>query len=242
MFISILILIFLGGSYYLNKHQSSFSGAHGTLIRDSELPVPPRISYNVSSQRKAFIKDFFTNCNLSGEKRKLLEACDFSNKDVRDFAIRIAGNSPGTYNLGQICDLFDQCFANWKYVNDPKGEDYIAAASETLINNYTGDCDDFAVLVCSSILAVGGEARISYAYKGKKGHAFTEVNLGTTPQEIVTEYLSTRYNLKVVQGKKDKAGNWWINLDWFSGFPGGPYFNYTKGQRFYIIQNYCENL
>lgn len=240
VFVSLLLLILLGGSYWINKRKGIVQPTGGRMIRDTELPVPPRISFNVSKQRQVFIRDLFKGCNLSGDKKILIESCDFSSPEVRDFAIRVAGNSPGTFNLGQICDIFDHCFTNWKYVNDPKGENYVAKASETLVNQFTGDCDDFAVMLCSSLLSIGGEARISYAYKGRKGHAFTEINLGNTPQEIITEYLSKRYKLKQVQGKKDKSGNWWINLDWFAGYPGGPYFKYTSGQRFYILQNYCE--
>jgi len=242
IFISFLVVILLGGSFFITKNQTEFAPSSGTLIRDNELPVPPRISFNVSAQRKSYIKDIFKGCNLGGDKQQLVEACDFSSTEVRDFAIRVAGNSPGTFNLGQICDIFDQCFTNWKYVNDPKGENYISKASQTLLNAYSGDCDDFAVLLCSSILSVGGEARISYAYKGRKGHAFTEVNLGNTPQEIITNYLSARYKLKLVNGKRDKSGNWWLNLDWFGGYPGGAYFKYSNGQRFYILQNYCETI
>ncbi len=240
VFISVLVLILLGGSFYITKNRTQFLPSSGTLIRDNELPIPPRISFNVSKQRQTFIKDFFKGCNLSGDKKQLIDACNFSSPEVRDFAIRVAGNSPGTYNLGQVCDMFDQCFTNWKYVNDPKGENYVAKASETIINNFTGDCDDFAVIICSSLMAIGGEARISYAYKGKKGHAFSEVNLGNTPQEIITTYLSKRYKLKMVNGKRDKSGNWWLNLDWFAGYPGGLYFKYAHGQRFYVLQNYCE--
>ncbi len=242
IFVSVLFLLLLGGSFYISRNQSNSFPPAGKLIRDNELPIPPRISFNVSKQRQVFIKDLFKGCNLSGDKKKLIEACNFSSPEVRDYAIRVAGNSPGTLNLGQLCDMFDQAFTKWNYVNDPKGENYVASASETLSNNFTGDCDDFAVLVCSSILAIGGEARISYAYKGKKGHAFTEVNLGNTPQEIVTEYLTKRYKLKTVNGKRDKSGNWWLNLDWFAAYPGGPYFKYSHGQRFYILQNYCETI
>ena len=242
VFISILILILLSGSFYINKNQNKFLPSSGTLIKDTDLPAPPRISFNISAQRQTFIKDIFKGCNLSGDKKRLIDACDFSSIEIRDYSIRVAGNSPGTFNLGQICDIFDHSFTNWKYVNDPKGENYVALASETLANNFTGDCDDFAVLVCSSIMAIGGEARISYAYKGKKGHAFTEVNLGTTPQEIVTDYLFKRYKIKTLNGKRDKSNNWWLNMDWFGGLPGGPYFKYSEGQRFYILQNYCETI
>ncbi len=242
VFTSILVLILLGGSFYINNNQSNYLPSTSILIKDSDLPVPPRISYNVSRQRQTFIKDLFKDCNLSGDKKKLVEACNFSSPEVRDFAIRMAGNSPGTFNLGQVCDMFDNCFTNWKYVNDPKGENYVAKASETIANNFSGDCDDFAVIVCSSVMSIGGEARISYAYKGKKGHAFTEINLGNTPQEIVTDYLVKRYKLKTVNGKRDKSGNWWLNMDWFAGYPGGDYFKYSYGQRFYVLQNYCEEI
>jgi hypothetical protein len=64
--------------------------------------------------------------------------------------------------------------------------------------------------------------------------------LGNTPQEIVTDYLIKRYKLKTVNGKRDKSGNWWLNMDWFGGYPGGNYFKYSHGQRFYVLQNYCE--
>jgi len=136
VFTSILVLILLGGSFYINNNQSNYLPSTSILIKDSDLPVPPRISYNVSRQRQTFIKDLFKDCNLSGDKKKLLKTCNFSSPEVRDFAIRMAGNSPGTFNLGQVCDMFDNCFTNWKYVNDPKGENYVAKASETIANNF----------------------------------------------------------------------------------------------------------
>ncbi len=205
----------------------------------------PEIDYRVSKHQKKLFKEMFKDCNKS--KRKLVKACDYKNQKLRNFAVQIAGKDPGNFNLAQVCDLFDHCYKNWKYVNDPATTEYLAKASETIENNLNGDCDDFAVMLCSSILAVGGEARINYAWGEEGGHAFTEVNLGKTPSEEVIQYITDRYyNLKVfggeLNGKQDKDGNLWLNLDWFAENPGGEYFNYKIGYTFYILNKYCENI
>jgi len=205
----------------------------------------PEIDYRVSKQQKKLFKEMFKDCNKS--KRKLIKACDYKNQKVRNFAVQTAGKDPGNFNLAQICDLFDHLYHNWKYVNDPATTEYLAKASETIENNLNGDCDDFAVMLCSSILAVGGEARINYAWGEDGGHAFTEVNLGKTDEQEVINYITNRYyNLKVfggnLNGKLDKEGNLWLNLDWFAENPGGDYFKYKIGYTFYILNKYCENI
>ena len=188
------------------------------------------------------MKELFKDCNSSGDKRQLVEACNYSNSTVRNNAVSIAGQSPGSYNLGQICDIFDHCYNSWKYVNDPEGNEIYEYASNTISNGLNGDCDDFAVLVCSMVLSIGGEARINFAYGQNGGHAFTEVNIGNTEVE---EYISARYKSVYdnsgIWTRTDKDGNKWLNLDWFANHPGGKYFDYTHGTTFYIIQEYCND-
>lgn len=91
-----------------------------------------------------------------------------------------AGKNAGSYNLGQICDIFDYCYKTWKYVIDTKGNEIVEYGSNTITNGLNGDCDDFAVLICSMSLSIGGEARINYAYGQNGGRAFTELNIGKT--------------------------------------------------------------
>lgn len=209
---------------------------------EEPIPPPPTIDFKVTKHDKKFFKELFKGCNLSGDKKQLVEACNYSNATLRNNAVSIAGQNAGSYNLGQICDIFDHCYNGWKYVNDPKGNEIIEYASNTISNGLNGDCDDFAVLVCSMILSIGGEARINYAYGQNGGHAFTEVNIGKTEIE---EYISKRYkNVYDNSGiwtRTDKQGNNWLNLDWFAKHPGGKYFDYTHGTTFYIIQQYCND-
>lgn len=214
-------------------------------IIEEALPPPPTIDYQVTTHDKKFLNELFKGCNLTGEKKKLVNACNYTSSLVRNKSVNIAGHSPGTYNLGQACDIFDYCYNNWKYVNDPKAREVVEYASNTLKNGLNGDCDDFAVLICSMILSIGGEARINYAYSSNSAHAFTEVNLGRAEISQSEYYISMRYK-KVykndgIWSRTDGSGNKWLNLDWFAKHPGGQYFDYNNGTTFYIIQQYCSD-
>ena len=210
---------------------------------ERELPTPPKIQYRVTQHSNYTQEEFFRSYNLSAEMQELILSCDYKDKLVRNTAVALAGHSPGEFNLGQICDIFDYCYANWKYVSDPVTGDYFSSASETLVNNLGGDCDDFAILVCSLILSIGGEARINFAYGDNAAHAFTEVNIGYTDKEKIANYLYARYGTEIsLWEHKDNQGNYWLNLDWQAQHPGGKYWKYNHGTSFYIIQNYCERL
>ncbi len=206
------------------------------------LPAPPKIQYQLSKHKKGFLREIFKSCNWTGYKSELVQACDYSNSIVRNYSVKLAGTSPGEFNIGQICDVFDHYHKNWKYVNDPPRLEYVAKASETIANNFNGDCDDFAVLMCSSIISIGGEARLNFASNQESGHAFVEVNVGQTNIDPIANYLTMRYLINEnIWYRTDKKGNNWLNLDWFAQHPGGKYFDYTRGTSFYILQNYCQD-
>ncbi len=209
------------------------------------IPEPPVVAFNVTQHNKKILKELVKNCNLQGNKKQLVKSCDYTHKDVRNLAVSIAGQHEGDFNLGQICDIFDHCYKNWKYVNDPAQQEIIELASLSIKNGFNGDCDDFAVLTTSLLLAIGGEARINYAYTNEKGHAFTEVNLGKTNKKEIEAYLQARYKSQIeentIWAREDNFGNYWLNLDWFATYPGGKYIDYTNGTSFYILQKYCED-
>lgn len=210
------------------------------LVHEKELPSPPKIEF--TRPKNIYTREQYINYHeITGEMKDLIVACDYDNTTVRNNAVALVSLSPGSFNLGQICDIFDFCYMNWSYVNDPVTRDYYAKASETLRNGLNGDCDDFAILMCSMILAVGGEARISFAFKGNDGHAFTEVNMGTTNHSVTKDYLLARYGNVGLNYKEDN-GNWWLNLDWSGQYPGAKYWNYENGTCFNIIRNIYKSL
>lgn len=194
---------------------------------DKAVYVPDYKPGNSFTVRQYWSTDCTDNC-------KILETvCDVTNNYTRDFAVKLASKSPGNYNIGQVCEIFDYLYNQWKYVNDPVGSEYIAKASESIAGTkLSGDCDDYAVVMFSVITAIGGKARMNCAWNGSSGHAFTEVeisnfNANDLQREIKKRFL--QYEIRDLQTTEDRTGNW-LNMDWSAAYPGGKYFEYTRRQ------------
>lgn len=179
---------------------------------------------------------------LSTLAEKFSEAVDYTHPITRGYATQLASKYAGGYNIGQVGAIFDYLFNNWQYVSDPSDQEYIAAASETITVGLRGDCEDFSCLMCSLILAIGGEARVNVAFGEQGGHSFAEVMIGNTEAEATKAINSLRDLWKrdwshlvqtlvdwfkkinyEVSYTKDSTGIW-LCLDWWSAKPGGKYF------------------
>lgn len=181
----------------------------------------------------------------TNELERLIRACDYNNTITRDYAVFIASRSSGKFNIGQICELYDAIRPpKWKYVNDPRGEDFYSKASHTIQNTkFSGDCDDFAILLYSLVTAIGGEARIVFAYNDRSGHAFTELNITGANLNELKRKIQSRFHDYVINEicyRTDNNGNKWLNLDWWASYPGGKYMNFNRSQIFYPYEKTCE--
>lgn len=157
----------------------------------------------------------------------LEEVCDFNLPYTKKFANELAARSPGPFNPRQICEIFSYCNRKWSYVNDPADSEYVASASESISCHLVGDCDDFAVLMASCILAVGGRACINTGFNNSGGHAFTEVDIAQFNESEVLEVVKDffpAYTITQLHCRKDGEHNW-MNLDWQAPYPGGEYYN-----------------
>ena len=166
-------------------------------------------------------------------KSKILSAIDFENPRVRNFAVmattkhfRNKGNFRKYRMLIQCFAIFVEIHQKWNYVNDPRGEEYIAKASESVIH-FSGDCDDHAVLMAACIRAVGGTPRII----STNDHVYPEILIGTK-----ADYESIHFIVKTVLFKKeanrkrlhfhiDERNNYWLNMDYTAAYPGGPFMS-----------------
>ncbi len=149
---------------------------------------------------------------------------------VRDFAVKLASSSPGSYYRGgsdaspgrtgieQIISVHRYISAEWKYVNDPlfAGRDYYSPADRTLAAGLAGDCDDFAILLASSIEAIGGKARILGGDCNSGAHAWAEVYIGSSDAwKDTLNILKISYpgiSVSYIDG-----GSYWLSLDWQIG-------------------------
>ena len=164
-------------------------------------------------------------------KSKIIDAVDFSNPKVRNFALyattkhfkNIKGHSKDR-KLIQCFAVFKEIKNRWNYVNDPKGREYIAAASES-IQHFSGDCDDHAILMSACIKAIGGTPRIIHT----GGHMYPEMLIGDkndleTAVYLIKEVLFIEESKnKEIHYHIDERGKIWLNLDYTAKFPGGPF-------------------
>jgi len=122
--------------------------------------------------------------------------------------------------------VFKEIKDRWNYVNDPKGQEYIAAASESL-EHFSGDCDDHAILMAACVRAVGGTPRLIHT----GGHIYPEMLIGNKKDLEAINYLIKEVLFKQEsKGKEihyhiDERGQIWLNLDYTARYPGGPFMS-----------------
>jgi len=164
-------------------------------------------------------------------KNKTLNAIEYENPKVRDFAIRaIKKNVMEAKGYEEYLTII-QCFAvfkeinsNWTYVHDPKGEEYIATASESA-QYLSGDCDDHSILMAAAVKSIGGTPRLIHT----DGHIYPEILIGKRADMENINYLIKKVLFPKESANKpihyhiDERGNAWLNLDYTAKYPGGPF-------------------
>ena len=166
-------------------------------------------------------------------KSKILNAIEYDNPKVRNFALlattKYFRNIKGyhEYRLQIQCfAVFKEIQNRWNYVNDPKGKEYIARATESLIH-FSGDCDDHAILMAACVRAVGGTPRLIHT----GGHIYPEMLIGDKKDLEAVNYLIKEILFKEEsKGKElhyhiDERGQIWLNLDYTAKYPGGPFMS-----------------
>lgn len=135
----------------------------------------------------------------------------------------------GSYSVDQVSDIWDYVMPpRWNYVVDPAGGDspfgdHFNAASESITNNLTGDCDDFAILNAATTAVLGGRSRVVYATDGTDAHMYGEAQFSNLSFVNSTQ---ARYN---TTAQIWYHPGYWLSLDWFdyparSTHPGGKFY------------------
>lgn len=166
-------------------------------------------------------------------KSKILKAVQYDNPKVRNFAVwTTTQHFKDVKGYGEYRTLI-QCFAvfkeinsRWNYVSDPKGREYIATASES-IPNFSGDCDDHAIVMVACVKSIGGTPRLIHT----GGHIYPEILIGSrTDLERINYLIKKVLFVEETKGKSlhyhlDERGQVWMNLDYTAKYPGGPFMH-----------------
>lgn len=166
-------------------------------------------------------------------KSRIIAAIEFDHPKVRNFALMATTKHFKDFkpkkeqrNIVQCFAVFKEIRNHWNYVNDPKGREYIALATESLIH-FSGDCDDHAILMAACIRAVGGTPRLIHT----KGHIYPEILIGDKSDLEKVNFLIREKLFKNESKNKeihyhiDERGFIWLNLDYTALFPGGPFMS-----------------
>jgi hypothetical protein len=162
---------------------------------------------------------------------QLRRALDPTEPTVRNTAVQLAARNEGTFRVEQVASIWSYVREHWRYVNDPRGREYVALPRESIQNNYAGDCDDFAVTLAAMVRAIGGEARVVFMEGSRGGHAYAEACVQEPANTVATKiaqfygrnwarYASGRQHIAY---RSSQACPVWLNLDWNANVPGGDY-------------------
>lgn len=155
-----------------------------------------------------------------------------ANPSVRNFSVVISlkhFNDPYlNRRYGQVIryfSIFKEIKNRWNYVYDPGKVEYYAPASESIVH-LSGDCDDYAILMATCIMSVGGESRIVRTI----GHVYPEVKICHKQDFIKYNLLIRQLFEKESKNKdifyhEDEEGYVWLNFDYTDRYPGGKFMN-----------------
>ena len=187
---------------------------------------------NMQTQRNgSFV---YTGFKSLPTDKEILNAIDYNNPLVRDFAVEAANayfrkeqqvtGKNNTWGLIQSFAVFKRIRTNWNYVSDPLNEEYFAKASET-VKLLAGDCDDYSIVMAGCIKSIGGQCRLLCV----SGHIYPELFIGSMKVfNNIAPIITNKLFAKESKGKKlnyhqDEKGNVWLNLDYTTNYPGGEF-------------------
>ncbi|PKG33159.1 transglutaminase-like domain-containing protein [Methanoregula sp.] len=229
VFLFLLVLLFCPGCV-----APAPADAPGSGIRSSSPDGNPEffLYQNVVNATGSFqtVPGDFGSGKEAARAAAIRDAIDPGNPVTRDFAVSLIPRSHGgPFNLAQACDLWEEVYGKWTYVDDPRGDEYFSPASRTIALGLKGDCDDFAITLAAMMEAVGGSARVVTAQNSTTGHAYPELYIGNNSAkfEEAAAYIRQRYHVTDVGchiTTGDDGSTYWLNMDWWSRHPGGRFY------------------
>lgn len=173
------------------------------------------------------------------EKQDVLKACDYSNPVVRGFALDIIDKDTIFMDFVDVNDEYYRDFIyacaickhvndennGWKYVHDPKGEEYYAKASES-VKHLMGDCDDHAILLASLVKVIGCDTRIVHA----KGHLYPEIRVDKKYLNNICTLIGLLFEIEegTTYYYHYDGDDIWLNMDYTGLYPGTKFIEGTE--------------
>jgi len=181
-----------------------------TLVKDV-VPKVIKIEDVVTTTEKKTINSDLIKNKIPQAIGNLIQVEGLVLKEVSELNIKL--KIPQNQII-QILKIQNYIYNNWHYIFDPDtGKDTWRSAEATLSlkyqGQYSGDCDDFAILLASIARQIGLKSRMVGGYDQGEGHAFAEFLFEDR------DFPLTKLK-ELVDFREDYYGTW-ISLDWFKG-------------------------
>lgn len=143
---------------------------------------------------------------------------------LREVTILLSDLEASDDRFDQIIKMKNHVYKNWRYIYDPATKSDTWRSAEATISlkykgKYSGDCDDYAILLASFGKQIGLKTRLIGGYHNNLGHAFAEF-------EVNQDDLKSSHLQDI--DYREVNGSYWVSLDWFKGENHNKYTNNTK--------------
>lgn len=190
-------------------------------IKENIIPKTEPIENIVNSEESKKIKKILDNRKIQPAQGELIQV---EGLVLREVTILLTDLEASENQFDQIIIMKNHVYKNWRYIYDPATKSDTWRSAEATISlkykgKYSGDCDDFAILLASFGKQIGLKTRLIGGYYNNLGHAFAEF-------KVSVEDLKSPYLRGIDYRQAD--GSYWISLDWFKGKDHNNYTNNTK--------------
>jgi len=223
----------------LNAGDVDLTGSNETADSISSSAIPEVPTYSEENSSFVYPREYrilslnFQRAIGSGEER------------IGEEIFNITEKTSG-YNIEDACDVYNYVNRQWDYRYD-KNAEFFFGASQTIDSGYSGDCDDYSIVMSALLENMGFNTRVVTAYNESYGHAYPELYIGDNRETAyaILDYIAERYpyaenvwySERVLED--GQTTQYWLNFDWSgsNGYrhPGGEYFRggyviyYPKG-------------
>lgn len=182
-------------------------------IDEEQIPESIEITDVITPDESIQIEEVLEDSKIPPAQGELVQVEGLVAKEMMELLIDLGTNDN---QVDQILEVQQYVQENWKYVYDPDIDRDTWRSAETTIalkyhGTYTGDCDDFAILMASFARQIGLQAQVVGGFGSDgSGHAFA---LFRWPFQGTPE--AHNYNGLDIH---KTASETWISLDWFKGY------------------------
>jgi hypothetical protein len=180
-----------------------------TIIKNTE-PEIEELEDVITPEESEYIHNQLIQNKIGPANGKLIQVEGLVLKEVRELTIKLKTTSS---QIEQITKMKDYVYENWHYIYDPDIQPDTWRSAEATLSlkyegKYSGDCDDFSILLASFARQIGLKSRVVAGYDDELGHAFAEFQIDENDFDNI--YLKG-YDYRI----SDNAI--WVSLDWFRG-------------------------